>query len=178
MRVPKVEINRILYATDLSETARHAFAYAVSLANLYEAQLVILYVASDDGMDEEDLKQHVDKDQWEKIQKQNMDDAREVLIGKKKQSETIRQVLNHFCSSVVASSDSQPAVKDEIEIIAGDPVEEIVTHARDMACDLIVIGNRGHSPASAKNIGSTAHEVLQRAGMPVMLVHGPSDQAE
>ena len=47
MLVPKVEIQKILYATDLSENARHAFGYAVSLANMYEAQLVILYVESD-----------------------------------------------------------------------------------------------------------------------------------
>ena len=34
MDIPKVEVKKILYATDLSENARHAFAYAVSLANL------------------------------------------------------------------------------------------------------------------------------------------------
>ena len=34
MILPKVEVNKILYATDLSENARYAFAYAVSLADL------------------------------------------------------------------------------------------------------------------------------------------------
>jgi nucleotide-binding universal stress UspA family protein len=42
MILPKVDIKRILYATDLSESARHAFAYAVSLANLYGASITLL----------------------------------------------------------------------------------------------------------------------------------------
>ena len=41
MALRKVEIDRILFATDLSDHARYAFAYAVSLANLYESQLII-----------------------------------------------------------------------------------------------------------------------------------------
>jgi len=41
MILPKVDINRLLYATDLSENARYAFAYAVSLANLYGASIPV-----------------------------------------------------------------------------------------------------------------------------------------
>jgi nucleotide-binding universal stress UspA family protein len=44
MDVPKVEIKRILYTTDLSLHARHAFSYAVSLANRYDAKISILHV--------------------------------------------------------------------------------------------------------------------------------------
>ncbi len=39
MTLPKVEVKKILYATDLSENARYAFAYAVSLADLYAPPL-------------------------------------------------------------------------------------------------------------------------------------------
>ena len=38
------EIKKILYATDLSENARYAFGYAVSLANRYGAGITILHV--------------------------------------------------------------------------------------------------------------------------------------
>ena len=44
MEIPKVEIKKILYATDLSENARYAFAYAVSLADLYNATITIFHV--------------------------------------------------------------------------------------------------------------------------------------
>ena len=41
---PKVEVKKILYATDLSENARFAFAYAVSLADLYNAAITIIHL--------------------------------------------------------------------------------------------------------------------------------------
>ena len=44
MELPNIQIKKILYATDLSENAVHAFAYAVSLANLYGAGITILHV--------------------------------------------------------------------------------------------------------------------------------------
>jgi len=40
----KVKIENILYATDLSKSAQHAFSYAVSLASQYRAKLTLLNV--------------------------------------------------------------------------------------------------------------------------------------
>jgi nucleotide-binding universal stress UspA family protein len=40
-------IKKILYATDLSENARHAFGYAVSLANRYDAGIIVLHVVEE-----------------------------------------------------------------------------------------------------------------------------------
>jgi nucleotide-binding universal stress UspA family protein len=175
MLVPKVEIQKILYATDLSENARHAFGYAVSLANMYEAQLVILYVESDDPNVEERLMKHVDPKQWDIIKKQNMEDAREVLIGKKKQSETIRQVLNHFCNITAEASGGPLTVRDEIEILAGNPAQEIISLAKEKNCDLIVLGSQGQTTSFDKNIGTTAEEVLRKVRIPVMVIHGSGE---
>ena len=47
MNLPTIQIKKILYATDLSESAVHAFAYAVSLANLYGAGISILHVLAE-----------------------------------------------------------------------------------------------------------------------------------
>ncbi len=170
MLVPKVEITKILFATDLSENARHAFAYAISLANLYEAQLVILYVQFDDTEVEEKLIKYVGEDKWEEVKKQSLEEAREVLIGKKKQSETIRRVLNHFYHGAIEHMGSQEGMKDEILINSGDPVDEIINQASEKNCDLIVIGSHGQSTISDKMIGSTAERVLRRSRIPVLLV--------
>ncbi len=170
MLVPKVEITKILFATDLSENARQAFAYAVSLANLYEAQLVILYVQFDDMEVEEKLIKFVGEDKWEVIKKQSLEDAREVLIGKKKQSETIRRVLNHFCNGALEQTCGQEGMKDEILISSGDPVEEIIQQASKKNCDLIVIGSHGQSTTSDKMIGSTVEQVIRLSRIPVLMV--------
>ena len=41
------EIKNILYATDLSENARYAFGYAVSLANRCDAKITVLHVVEE-----------------------------------------------------------------------------------------------------------------------------------
>ena len=41
------EIKNILYTTDLSENARYAFGYAVSIANRYDAGITIFHVLED-----------------------------------------------------------------------------------------------------------------------------------
>lgn len=38
------DIKKILYATDLSENSRHAFAYAAGIANRFDAEVTILHV--------------------------------------------------------------------------------------------------------------------------------------
>ena len=48
MSIPKAEVNNILFATDLSESARYVFAYAVSLANLYGAKIAFLHMLPQD----------------------------------------------------------------------------------------------------------------------------------
>ena len=41
------DIKKILYATDLSETARHAFGYADNIANRHDAKITILHVVEE-----------------------------------------------------------------------------------------------------------------------------------
>ncbi len=47
MELPAIQIKKILYATDISESAVHAFSYAVSLANMYGAGITILHVLTE-----------------------------------------------------------------------------------------------------------------------------------
>ena len=47
MKLSNIQIKKILYATDLSETAAHSFSYAVSLANMYDAGITILHVLAE-----------------------------------------------------------------------------------------------------------------------------------
>ena len=62
MILPKVEVKKILFATDLSEHAKHAFAYAVNLANRIEG-LSKLYGVSI-VVSEETLSKLADRKQY------------------------------------------------------------------------------------------------------------------
>jgi nucleotide-binding universal stress UspA family protein len=104
MILPKVEIKRILYATDLSENARHAFAYAVSLANLYGASITLLHVLDEvsESLDR-GVVGYISAERWEEIKRQQVQEAKETLTRKKREYVPIREVLGQFCEDVKSS---------------------------------------------------------------------------
>ena len=68
MNFPKVDVKKILYATDLSENARYAYAYALSLADLYQAAITIIHILPEipDLLDKQVIG-YIDADRWEEI---------------------------------------------------------------------------------------------------------------
>lgn len=52
----------------------------------------------------------------------------------------------------------------------GDPASEIAAHAREAACDAIVMGTHGRGPLASLVIGSVAMRVVQQVDVPVTLV--------
>jgi nucleotide-binding universal stress UspA family protein len=55
-------------------------------------------------------------------------------------------------------------------IRVGSVAEELVQHAQDERCDLIVIGSRGLTELGKAFLGSTATKVLHISSLPVLLV--------
>ncbi|HIJ56197.1 MAG TPA: universal stress protein [Deltaproteobacteria bacterium] len=174
MKLPKIEIKKILYTTDLSESALHAFAYAASLANLYGATITMLHVLSDKPDKELSIvAPYVTESQWAEIKQRNYQKAREALIGKKRDNVAITEVLHTFSDNVKSESDNQPFVTDEILVQRGNPVEQILKTADKRNCDLIVMGSHGHGVIEEALIGSTARRVVRRSQKPVLIVHLP-----
>jgi len=174
MKLPKIEIKKILYTTDLSESALHAFAYAASLANLSGATITMLHVLSDKPDKELSIvAPYVTESQWAEIKQRNYQQAREALIGKKRDNVAITEVLHTFSDNVKSESDNQPFVTDEILVERGNPVEQILEAADKRDCDLIVMGSHGHGVIEKALIGSTARRVVRRSKKPVLVVHLP-----
>jgi nucleotide-binding universal stress UspA family protein len=170
MNPPNIQIKKILYATDLSENAVHAFAYAVSLANQYGAGITILHVLAE-FPGEEFITNMINTDTWEEIKGRHYSDAREQLIGKKRGSVALKEVLEAF--SETATDQEQIFVTDEVLIKNGVPAEVIVETARERNCDLIVVGTHGHSTLKDVLVGSTARWVLKNSPIPVLVIRLP-----
>ena len=173
MILPTVEIKKILYTTDLSESALHAFAYAVSLANQYDAGITILNVLIEDPDIESKVAPYIGDDEWEEIKKRHYQEAREALIGKKRDNVAIREVLESFSEKVKIEADSQAFVTDEIIVERGNPVDKILEVADSRNCDLIVMGSHGHGVIEDALFGSTARKVVRRSTKPVLVIRLP-----
>jgi len=173
MVLPKIEIKKILYATDLSESARYAFAYAVSLADHYCASITMLHVLHDAPGFIENL---IGTEKYEEIKKRHYDEAREALIGKRREHVIVKDILDRFCDDVRADNNLPEVTTDEILVSEGNPAEEILKAAEERDCDLIVIGTHGFGRIAEAMIGGTARHVLRNSRKPVLAVRLPEEK--
>ena len=170
---PEVKIKKILYATDLSEGGRQAFAYAISLANTYNAAIKILHVLP--GTVGSDVARHIvgyiGEENWQKIKKSHYDNARSVLISKQQERSVIKEALRQFSESFKDEGGSQYATTDEIIIEESqNPVEVILKQADQKNCDLIVMGTRGLGIIAEALVGSTTRGVIRHSKKPVLVI--------
>ena len=177
MDLPDVKIKKILYATDLSENARLAFAYAVSLTDLYGAGLTLLHVLPEiPELLDKNVIGYISAERWEEIKAQNVQEARETLIGKSRGRRAVKEVLRQFCKDTGADQKCADFVPDDIVVVRGHPVEQILKTAADKHCDLIVMGSHGYGALEDAMLGGTARRVLRRAKVPVLLVRLPEEE--
>lgn len=57
-----------------------------------------------------------------------------------------------------------------VDVTEGQPAPNIIKYAEQNQCDLIVIGNRGHSGIRELVLGSVSHNVVQHAHIPVLVI--------
>ena len=172
MKLPNIQIKKILYATDLSQSAVHAFSYAVSLANMYGAGITILHVLAETP-GEEFITNMIDSGTWHEIKARHYSEARDKLIGKKRDHIAIKEVLQAFSEEVNTGAKNQTFVTDEILIKNGAPAEIILQTAKEQNCDLIVMGTHGHGGIADVLIGSTAKRVVRQSTIPVLVIRLP-----
>jgi len=172
MQIPDVQIKNILYATDLSESAQYAFSYAISLASQYGAQITFLHVLPETPsiVESTGAMGYIGKKRWEEVQNKHQQDAKDALIGKRKDHHFIRDILDQFSAKVKADFDKRQDDDDEIVVEKGNPVEKILAVASEKKCDLIVMGTHGRSTLADVVMGSTARRVIRRSEIPVLVV--------
>jgi len=159
-----VDIKKILFATDLSDTARHAVKYACSIGNKYNAQVHAIHVVPD-ALDEYstgtgiDLSGSVDKKKWTEFNQKNIETAKAV----------IRERMRLTSQKVLEEIPHCPLSEDRTIVLAGNPVNEIVRTAQDQNFDLIIMGTHGHSQFEEMMLGSTASGVILKSKVPVLV---------
>ena len=158
------EIKKILYATDLSENARYAFGYAMSLANRYEARITILHVLEDVSPFADSLVINmIGEKKWDELRKTN----------EQKVIDTIKERLSNFCEEVSRDLPECPFITDEILVKVGNPAEEILEQVEKKDFDMVVLGAHGQGFIEDAIMGSVSRRVVRRCKKPVLVVRIP-----
>jgi nucleotide-binding universal stress UspA family protein len=171
-------IKSILFATNLSETCKQAFEFAVILATRFHATIVLLHVMEKMPMSIEGrLKGIVGDKRWEEMMTAHEKDARQILIGKKSSDSLIRQALNHFCMEAGIEQAGCDYTSREIVISEGDVVDDVIYYSEKHNCDLIVLGTR-EGFLSNNTIGPTIKSIMRKSRIPVLVVPPESEKVE
>jgi len=139
-------IRTILVPTDGSEHSFRAAEYAISVAKMVGANILVVFVVDEVVLDQ---------------------------IGKITEREIATRQLNESGKShvnyVIAGAD-KAGVKASSVIAEGRPFERIVHIAKESNIDLIVMGTYGRRGAERILIGSVAERVIEYASCPVLVV--------
>lgn len=162
MVVPKIK--RILYATDLSDNARYAFAYAATLANALDAKVYVLNVIEDPPSGAGSaISQFLGEERWEELKKTNQEKVVDML----------RERLQNFCNETQDELPECPFITQELLVKMGHPADTILRSAEEFDCDLVVMGSHGVGGIMGAMLGSTSRQVSRRCKRPVMIVRLP-----
>lgn len=150
-----MEVRTILWPTDLSKNSIKAAKHVSSLAQKYQAKIILMYVGVDlmsyfqaYGTPSEDQLKHFQD--WE-------------LKQAKMQLETVCEKELQACPNI------------EVKLVQGDAASEILKAVKEAKADMVVLTShgRGHEDLDQKStdFGSVAKKVMANSPVPVHLVN-------
>lgn len=142
-----MQISRILFPTDFSHDAEHAFQYALTFAREFGAELYLLHVIYFPPQTPEY-------------------DIGQVIDGLVKNAED--------SLSKLVESAKAPDLVFRLDVQVGVEYSEITKLAEKEKIDLIVMGTRGRTGLAHVFLGSVAERVVRHAPCPVLTVKLPA----
>lgn len=160
--LPKIQ--KILYATDLSDNSKRAFGYAASVAQSFGAQMIVLHVVEPINPNTYmQISSMLGEAEWVNLQ-----------MGRDSQlTEEIMTRLKQFCLDLQTDLRSFPLEEGQIMIRKGLPVDEIIGIAASEKVDLIIMGTHGYGLVKDALMGGTVRRLVRRSDIPVMVVPDP-----
>ena len=191
----RINLKKILCPVDFSATSDHAIMYAVTLAESFEAGLILLHVLDIPSeavchwygcpglqrglaavppytdMPAEDGQQEALEEAFED---KAADEGAEALDGPDECRD--REYGDDGLEELAARLGEGHGCEITTRLREGQPFVEIVTVARDEDADLIVMGTHGRTGLAHMLIGSTAEKVVRMAPCPVLTVKHPEHE--
>ncbi|WP_165253424.1 universal stress protein [Adlercreutzia sp. ZJ304] len=151
---------KILVPYDNSEPARHALASALELMRGTDGEVTVLNVIEWRDYNAETFKI---ASRMSGVVGDSLDMNTISALDSEAENEEIKRVTDDI-KSIVQEGD-----KVNIAVVNGSPHDSIVDYARDLEFDCIAMGHRGMGVIRGM-LGSVCYSVLQKAGVPVLVV--------
>lgn len=153
-------MKKVLFPTDFSETATHAFIYALHVANKMQASIITLhtYTIPDVGATTGFILPHMLQDFYESIDVNEFENYKAALPSLRK----------------IADDNGFSHIEMQHALVSGPTVRTIIKEADKEAVDLIVMGTDGASGLKEIFVGTNTAEVMEHANMPVLAVPAKS----
>ncbi len=157
--IPKYKT--ILYATDLSDNAAHAFRHAIAISRADQARIHLLHVLPEvDAAMINYISTVMGEDKLADFELEHKDEVRD----------QIRLRLHKFAKEELADHPEDLERIAEIQVHHGNPVVQILEAADRIDADLLVLGTHGKGLIRQAFLGSVAEKVLRKAHRPVLVV--------
>lgn len=137
------KVEKIFVPTDFSPCSEEAIAYAVFLAEQLNATILLTHIL-------EPIGYPID---FAMIESSEFDQM--------KASQALDRIARPW---------RQKGIRIETHLFKGDPVAQIVKEAKNLECDLIVMGTHGRTGMAHLMMGSVAERVIRTSSIPVLTV--------
>ena len=146
-----IRMNKILCPVDFSQSSDHALTYALEMARTFDAQLTLLHVV-----------------EVPFLPSYAMAGVPDLSLPMEQIEEGARKGLARLADQCRTKHD-----KVATELRTGTAFMEIITFARQLDADLVVVGTHGRTGLSHLIIGSVAERVVRKAPCPVLSIRHP-----
>ncbi len=153
-------INRIMVGVDLSSYSKHTLAYAATLAEKLQAELVIVNVINKRDMDTilKVAEGQFDRNIEKYVEKTVDEYAKRV---KEERTREIEKLIDEIgCANLT--------IKKIFRV--GVPFQELIGAIEDEGADLMVMGQKGRSDLAGVLFGSNAEKVFRRCPITLLSV--------
>ena len=160
-----VQIQKILYATDLSQSAVSALHWAITLAEQSAATVSVVHVIPDMM---EEMSASMGYDLFSGFDVAGLAELNEE--GRAGALKAVEKRIRDVCDEVKTESPDCSLKFDDVLVRVGHPVREIIDVAVTGNFDLVVMGTHGHSLLDGILLGSVARGVVQKCPVPVLTI--------
>jgi nucleotide-binding universal stress UspA family protein len=144
-------IKKILVPIDFSNYSKKALQYTVNFAKKFDAEIVLVYVI-------EPMIYPADLSMGQMVIPQS-----EMNLSEKSDKELVQ----------LAKSEIGDKLKYKVLVKTGKPFMEIISTAKEVDSDLIIMATHGHTGVEHLLFGSTAEKVVRKAPCPVLTIREP-----